>query len=261
MNKIINIIFILCPPKSGSTLYEILLGSHQEIFSIGERRVGSEICNCGSKIEKCIFWSEINSMSNSKNIINDISENSNPKHFYELFNYILEYTGKKIILDSSKDLNFLKDILKRKDLFKVEIIDLVRNPMDLVQIQKKKWLINKKKKGMNFYKSIFYIYVFWIKKIFIIKDITVVSKYSDIINDKKKFLNQVLGKMNLSLFSNIIVNKKNIHSLGGSGIREGYEKLKYDNNLDHLNFLEFLLSYILLIPINIFQKIYLFLKR
>ena len=131
MNKIINIIFILCPPKSGSTLYEILLGSHQEIFSIGERRVGSEICNCGSKIEKCIFWSKINSMSNSKNIINDISENSNPKHFYELFNYILEYTGKKIILDSSKDLNFLKDILKRKDLFKVEIIDLVRNPMDL----------------------------------------------------------------------------------------------------------------------------------
>ena len=67
--------------------------------------------------------------------------------------------------------------------------------------------------------------------------------------------------MNLSLFDNIIVNKKNIHSLGGSGIRDGYEKLKYDNNLDHLNFLECLLSYILLIPINIFQKIYLFLKR
>ena len=58
---------------------------------------------------------------------------------------------------------------------------------------------------MNFYKSIFYIYVFWIKKIFIIEDITIVSKYSDVINDKKKFLNQLLGKMNLSLFDNIRV--------------------------------------------------------
>jgi hypothetical protein len=261
MNKIINIIFILCPPKSGSTLYEILLGSHQEIFSIGERRVDSKICNCGSKIEECIFWSKINSMSNPRNIINDINENSNPKHFYELFNYILEYTGKKIILDSSKDINFLKGILKRKDLFKVEIIDLVRNPIDLVQIQKKKWLINKKEKGMNFYKSIFYIYIFWIKKFLIIEDITIVTKYSEIIYDKKKFLNQILGKMNLNLFNNIIVNKKHIHSLGGSGVRESYEKLKYDNNLDHLNFFEFLLSCILLMPLSIFQKIYLFVKK
>ena len=99
MNKVINIIFILCPPKSGSTLIEILLGSHHDIFSIGERRVDSQICNCGSEIKKCIFWSKINSMSSSKNIVNDINENSNPKHFYELFNYILEYSGKKIILD------------------------------------------------------------------------------------------------------------------------------------------------------------------
>ena len=114
---------------------------------------------------------------------------------------------------------------------------------------------------MNFYKSIFYLYVFWIKKLFIIKDITLVTKYYEIIYDKKKFLNQILDKMNLSLFNNIIVNKKHIHSLGGSGVRESYEKLKYDNNLDHLNFFEFLLSYILLMPLNFFQKIYLIVKR
>ena len=261
MKTLIHVIFILCPPKSGSTLLEILLGTHQDIFSIGERRVNSNICNCGSEIAHCTFWSKINSMSKTKNIINEINENSDVKNFHELFDYILQHTNKKIILDSSKNINFLKELLKREDLFKVKIIDLVRNPMDLVQIQKKKWLINKRETGMNYYKSIFYIYVFWIKKISLIKKIKFVSTYNEIVLDKEKSINKILSKINLNLFNEISVDKKQIHSLGGSGVRDGYKNLKYDDNLNYLNFFEFSLSFILLMPLNIIQKIYLFVKK
>lgn len=261
MKNLINIVFILCPPKSGSTLLEILLGTHKDIFSIGERRLDTEICNCGSKVTDCIFWSEINSMSKTKNIVNDTNENSDIGNFYELFSLILKHSNKKIILDSSKNFKFLKKILKKNDLFSVEIIDLVRNPIDLVIIQKKKWLINKKQKGMNFYKSIFYLYVFWFKKISIIKNITLVSTYSDIVFDKEKALNKILVKINLNIFDKIAVDKKQIHSLGGSGIRESYEQLKYDKNLHYLNSFEYWISFILLIPLNIIQKIYLLVKK
>jgi hypothetical protein len=52
--------------RSGSTVFDIVLGGHPEIFGAGEltnlsRRVwpNNEYCSCGAKVRQCPFWSTV----------------------------------------------------------------------------------------------------------------------------------------------------------------------------------------------------------
>lgn len=72
MNK--RILFIISAAHSSSTLLDMLLGTHLDIFSIGEivnylRAVKNNLepCVCGKIVNKCNFW---------KPIINQINKRS-----------------------------------------------------------------------------------------------------------------------------------------------------------------------------------------
>jgi hypothetical protein len=60
-----KIIYIAGNGRSGSTLLDIVLGSHPDAFSAGELtfigRVGikDELCSCGERIGACPFWTEV----------------------------------------------------------------------------------------------------------------------------------------------------------------------------------------------------------
>jgi hypothetical protein len=61
-----TIVYIAGYGRSGSTLLARILGSHQNIFAVGElinflKLVDSEnsICSCGDKIQCCAFWSDV----------------------------------------------------------------------------------------------------------------------------------------------------------------------------------------------------------
>ena len=52
--------------RSGSTLFDIVLGEHPQIFGAGElanlsRRVwtDNEYCSCGAVVRECPFWTEV----------------------------------------------------------------------------------------------------------------------------------------------------------------------------------------------------------
>lgn len=81
-----DLVYIASDVRSGSTLLDLMLGSHSEISSVGEiqyltdhfRRKGTGYswdwkCTCGKDFKDCEFWSKINSLVKEKTG-DDISE-------------------------------------------------------------------------------------------------------------------------------------------------------------------------------------------
>ena len=64
MNKLA---YILAASHSGSTLLSMLLGSHQQIATVGELKLSTKAigdidryrCSCGQFIRRCDFWQKI----------------------------------------------------------------------------------------------------------------------------------------------------------------------------------------------------------
>ncbi len=61
-----SVIYVIGYGRSGSTILDIILGQHPDIFSAGELRnmttrawQNNEYCSCGSTLQSCPFWSEV----------------------------------------------------------------------------------------------------------------------------------------------------------------------------------------------------------
>ena len=65
MPKVIDLVYIMSPSYSGSTLLTLLLAGHPSISTIGELKatsmgdVDNYFCSCGSKIRQCAFWTRL----------------------------------------------------------------------------------------------------------------------------------------------------------------------------------------------------------
>lgn len=128
---VLTVIYILGSGHSGSTLLDLILGSHSQIWGCGElqqlpRYVRSEqlTCGCGAPLPSCTFWSAVledfQSRSGIEPIRLDLNCPSWRKLFrlpsterqrlaqqysavnYTLFQSIASVCGKRIIVDSSK---------------------------------------------------------------------------------------------------------------------------------------------------------------
>ncbi len=140
----VKLVYILSSGYSGSTILDLVLGSHSEIESVGEfihyeevvRNNG--ICTCWRKINDCPFWQEVrkifNSLVSNKKI--DIQDNQILKDYF-MFKAILMYTGKKIIVDSSKRLDRLK-LLLASNLFDIKLVYLIRECQGFMYSAKKR---------------------------------------------------------------------------------------------------------------------------
>jgi len=115
----IRLIYIPGSGYSGSTILDLLLGSHSEIEGVGEFYQYDEvvknngICTCWRKINNCPFWSEVRKIYDgliSKSGV-DFRDDQILKDYF-MFKAILIHTGKKIIVDSSKRLDRFKLLLK-----------------------------------------------------------------------------------------------------------------------------------------------------
>ncbi len=69
-----QLLYILSPSFSGSTLLTLLLAQHQAIASIGELKatamgdVSDYVCSCGERISDCGFWEGVRRETASRNI-------------------------------------------------------------------------------------------------------------------------------------------------------------------------------------------------
>ena len=184
MNSIkekLRIIYIMGYGHSGSTVLDIILGNHPDIVSVGELTnlvrdawINNKLCACGIPGNECNFWSNVRihwedsvGLKNIKKYLNlqsnferyrrwpflkrESALHSNTSIFqeyaeytYKLFEAIAKVSGKKTIVDSSKNpvrafaLSMIPDI-------KFRLIHLVRDGRGVA------WSLTKKRgKGKNF---------------------------------------------------------------------------------------------------------------
>jgi len=140
----IRLIYILGSGYSGSTILDLLLGSHSEIESIGEFHQYDEvvknngICTCWRKINDCPFWCEVREIYDRliSEIEIDVKDHQALKDYF-MFKAILIHTGKKIIVDSSKRLDRFK-LLLDFDLFDIKLVYLIRECQGFMYSAKKR---------------------------------------------------------------------------------------------------------------------------
>lgn len=147
-NLPIKVIYILSSGHSGSTLLDLLLGSHSQIESLGEIEKFNHyfpntpnalttlspekrICTCGSHVKNCEYWARVKAaIQENGHTFNIDLKDSNHQRFSEnnhiLMGTILNVTQKSIICDSSKSYSRLQSLMK-SDLFEVFVLHLVRD--------------------------------------------------------------------------------------------------------------------------------------
>lgn len=132
----VNLVYILSDGRSGSTLLDLLLGSHPRVRGLGEMKQfhryagkGGKVkkCTCGEELSHCPLWGRV-----LEGLVHDYGIPLNDPHdFAERNTDLLRKTAAVAevdwLCDSSKDPARL-DLLLQTPGFKVEIIHLVRDP-------------------------------------------------------------------------------------------------------------------------------------
>lgn len=140
----IKVIYILGAGHSGSTLLDLMLGSHSSIESLGEIKnfsaymgSGSRLsddqkrCTCGVHVRECLYWQRmLQALEKTMGTSRISLEEKDPAHFgaynAAVFQAALDMTGKHIICESSKNYSRLKRLLKSRR-FDMLVVHLVRD--------------------------------------------------------------------------------------------------------------------------------------
>lgn len=139
----IPVIYIVGTGHSGSTLLDLILGSHTRIESVGELVTFNDYfaaggplaharrgCTCGRHVEHCPYWERVRGSLGA-----DFGRGTHlPMRDGEgfaarntaLLGAILAASGKSMVCDSSKDVRRLASLL-RSDRFDCRVIHLVRD--------------------------------------------------------------------------------------------------------------------------------------
>ena len=156
----LKVIYIMSFSRSGSTLLDIILGNHKQIYSCGELMrlishgwINQELCSCHEKITECEFWSEVinewqketklepeellglqNKYERLRSLpivlINRVRPSKSFRAYQaatlSLLELVAKKAGKKIIIDSSKSTARFLALSSIKNL-KIQPIHLVRD--------------------------------------------------------------------------------------------------------------------------------------
>jgi len=160
-----KIIYIAGYSRSGSTILDIMLSSHPDIFGTGELGYlfndwseGIRTCTCEQTYDACPFWKDltmpigidfkeaqqiirqVESRKNFKLLINDKIPSGRIEKYKTiqttLYNYIFETSAKKIIIDSSKSARYVAGrfyALHKHTDFDMYVIHIVKNGLSIVE--------------------------------------------------------------------------------------------------------------------------------
>jgi len=140
----IPLVYVAGTGHSGSTLLDLLLGTHSRIESVGEfKRIGrlyeapqiKQTCTCGEPFSTCPFWTRVRGMTDPR--VDRSAWSVAPAKMLpadapapddlEIFSQaILETSGKSVLCDSSKSIRWLR-WLCRSGRFSIHLVHLVRD--------------------------------------------------------------------------------------------------------------------------------------
>lgn len=236
-----NILFILGTGHCGSTLLDLLLGSHSKMFGAGEieRFETTSNCTCGAPPEQCEFWSELyqesllRSLSLYRNPQNFLMGTdrfltkrnqtgwkplANKKRFIEdnllLYRKIHDKCGKQMIVDSSKNID-RAELLARSNRIDARFIHIARDGRAVT------WSYMKK-----YNKAIFYAYscLTYHIKMAVLKKRTPARilrvEYEDLTKEPVLELKRILSFIGYDFEPGMInFRSENNHQMGGNDMR------------------------------------------
>jgi hypothetical protein len=150
----IQVVYITGRGHSGSTLLDLLISAHPEVVSVGEAKClvtrPDEPCTCGAEnVFVCPFWERVDAALRERaglrlGQIDIDSEDAATfaAHNRAFFEAVAEVAGKRIIVDSSKNVDRLEALLEA-ELFPLCAIHLVRSPYGVIYSNAKRgrdWL-------------------------------------------------------------------------------------------------------------------------
>ncbi|MDJ0693235.1 MAG: sulfotransferase [Mastigocoleus sp. MO_167.B18] len=270
MKNPIKILYILSSGHSGSTLTDLILGSHSEIESggeidrlhdyISERPPGrgeiERVCTCKKNIKDCAYWEAVLSKIDSDkynigaNIESEeieVFEESN----FKLIEAILEVSEKTIFCDSSKSYPRLVKFLK-SNKFAVEIIHLVRDPRAVAYSVRRKGL-KLNDESYNFFnalKNYKKVNSKWFSE-FSGLDNYHLLKYENIVQDTEKEVKRLMQELGLNFEKDQFEFWKNEHhNIGGNRMRlQNHKSIRKDDEyLSNISFKDWYLASIKTFP-------------
>lgn len=260
-----TVIYIMSDTRSGSTLLENILSKSPQMVSVGELRLlesyankgflGHTLdwrCSCGEHFENCSFWSRIfqrlfNNDGYSKIESTVIKDNQKHRLFKYLsfrvrwnfdknrpvlklldllYKYVFEYSGKHVIIDSSKDPLQAMAICRKSD-YDVKIIFLKRD-IRAVVLSKKKW--NKGKLYNTLVMS--KLYDCRCRDVFskVNENDRLYLRYEELVKDPQKALNRITEKFGLDTFAAPeYMFVENDHTVAGTPNKLIKRKIEYDD--------------------------------
>lgn len=258
----LKIIYILSSGHSGSTLLDLILGSHSKIESAGEifrfgdfmslnskRPDNKRICTCGVHVNECNFWNLI-----CAELKNSFGENAIEQKFgneresdvsnYNILKTILSVSKKQTFCDSSKCFNRLKMMLN-SNLFEVFVIYLVRDGRAVA--------FSNKKKKRSYYRYLFE----WQRKnkhFLSLQKRNVhhfLLRYEDFVSNPERYISLILKEISLEFEKGQMQFWRfPHHNLSGNRLRnKGKQVIQRDiDYLDCLSFFEWWVGTLLLMP-------------
>ena len=224
-----TVIYIMASSHSGSTLLSFLLGSHSDVFSLGEfkefesffnpnkknnRNQYNSPCDCGTKVYECPFWSKINE---------NISLEDKKPNDIRLFHEIRKNIKEPIIVDNSKVpelFNFYP-----QNYIDYRIIHLIRDGRARAYSEEKlgrnfKYALRKwAERNTEIYENF--------------KDHSnyQIIHYENLVKEPQKTLDKILKLVNKRYeIGQIEYQNKEFHSIGGNQkVRKNRPEIKFDS--------------------------------
>jgi hypothetical protein len=127
-----EVVYIAGHGHSGSTLLDLILGSHSKIESVGEVTEasvanvlrGEELCTCGRRFSDCEYWSVVVTQLHQRGMDSADAILASPQVF--IFEAIRQ-SGKAIYAESTKSADRLRRLLATPHL-NVRVVHIVRDP-------------------------------------------------------------------------------------------------------------------------------------
>jgi len=239
MKEKIPVILLIGAGHSGSTLMDLIMGSHSQIFGVGELSYFSRLyradspCGCGPFLDQCTFWREVFEGIDFSRLPLVYQPKKDflfhGDHYYsdgnildakryldtleDVYRNVIKVSGKKVIFDSSKNPDRAR-LITDSDRFDVMVVHLVRDGRGVL-------FSNTKRK-----KTALGIIWHWITvniKSEIVKlrnksgkNITVL--YKDLVSHPDKVFRHVLSVQELSFEDSMLhFQKETNHQVGGNG--------------------------------------------
>jgi hypothetical protein len=170
---VVTVVYITGSGRSGSTILGLMLAHKFDASFVGQTRdlhaawTNNTQCTCGEPIRQCLFWGKVLKTNYGKSITDQLHEIQENRKFFrseyrriQLENILLDsdflksqqeyllkmqdfyhscanYSQNNIIIDSSKSPEGALALLLTQDI-DVKILNIVRNPIDVVRSFKKR---------------------------------------------------------------------------------------------------------------------------